>query len=129
MVNRPALERVLLQFAVIVAACGANVAFAQTNLWCEGTVARLTVDAGGDVLVYPSWRNDYVRVCNVTQNVGTAVSAPICLTWISLLRNAVQRSAQTTLMYSGANVPASCAQMPTSTYQNAPVPQYVMLVN
>jgi len=91
--------------------------------WCYGTMSNLWLDAAGDVYVRVSWRNDYVRLCNVNGNVGS-VSVTTCASWISLARSAVQRSAQTTVQYSEA---PACETMPV--YQAAPVPYYVMLNN
>jgi len=111
--------------AIAVAAALPLVAAAQSNtIWCSGTVKNLWVDSGGLAYIQTSWRNDYVRVCNVQESVG-AVSATTCITWIALLKSALQRGANTTMYYHGAGVPATCGQM--ATYANSPLPYYVML--
>ena len=94
-----------------------------TSLWCGGTLSNLWVDHAGNAYVFTSWRSDYVRVCNVNENLG-AITPTLCLTWVSLLKSAVQRKATTTIYYNGS-LPATCAQMPT--YSNSPIPYYVML--
>lgn len=91
--------------------------------WCTGTVSNLFVSSNGNVEVQTSWLGNYVLVCNQNQTSG-GVSPTTCLSWMSLLRNAIERKAQTTIYY--PNAPA-CAQIPP--YETAPTPGYVMLVN
>lgn len=115
------LFKTLILSAALTASFG--VSSQTTQLWCGGTLSNLWVDQAGNAFVFTSWRNDYVRVCNVNESLG-AVTPTICLTWVSLLKSAVQRKAITTIYYSGS-LPATCAQMPT--YSNSPIPFYVML--
>lgn len=116
--------------ALVVAALTAAlplVASAQSNtIWCAGTVRNLWIDQSGNAFVFTSWRNDYVRICNVQESAGV-VTATTCLSWVALLKSAVQRSATTTIYYTGTGVPATCPQM--TTYASAPIPFYVMLQN
>lgn len=114
------LIKILAVAVTITASFGVS---SQNTLWCGGTLSNLWVDLAGNAYVFTSWRGDYVRVCNVNENVG-AITPTVCLTWVSLLKSAVQRKATTTIYYN-ASLPASCAQMPT--YSNAPIPYYVML--
>jgi hypothetical protein len=93
------------------------------NQYCEGTLANLYVTSDGTVTVRPSWRGDWVRLCNVNVPVDT-VSSTTCLAWLALARSAVQRNSQTTIFYSDA---PACNTMPT--YGNAPVPSYLMMNN
>lgn len=109
-------------FACLWAASPATAA----GLWCDGTLANLWVDAGGTVFVQPSWRGDYVQVCNVNQPTANGLQPTTCLSWLSLMRSAVQRNAATVIHYSDAPV-ATCNAMPT--YSAAPTPYYVMLRN
>jgi hypothetical protein len=125
MICKPVLKYALL--AAMAAGTLPLIASAQSNtIWCGGTVKNLWVDQSGNAYVFTSWRNDYVRVCNVQESAGV-VSATTCLSWVALLKSAVQRSATTTIYYSGAGVPATCPQM--ATYTSAPIPGYVMLQN
>jgi hypothetical protein len=117
------LFRTLILTAAVTASFG--VSSQTTSLWCGGTLSNIWVDPVGNAYVFASWRGDYVRVCNVNESLGT-VTPTICLTWVSLLKSAVQRKATTTIYYTGS-LPATCAQMPI--YGNAPVPYYVMLQN
>jgi len=91
--------------------------------WCGGTVSRLFMYRNGEVYVVPSWRNDGVRVCNINQDSGT-VTPQNCAAWFSLLRNAATNKENTVIFYDDA---PACDTMPT--YNNAPVPGYVMLVD
>lgn len=91
--------------------------------FCTGTLSNLYIDEAGNVSAAVSWRGDYVRFCNVNQSTGT-VSQTTCMAWLSMMRSAVQRAAQTITYYSEA---PSCNAMPT--YGAAPVPGYFMLQN
>jgi hypothetical protein len=94
--------------------------------WCTGTVAQLWVDADGNVMAYTSWRADHIRMCNLNNSVSTsngiAVTPTTCMSWLSLLRTAVQNQKSTITYYVEA---PSCSSI--ATYGNAPVPYYVML--
>jgi hypothetical protein len=121
------LKWILGTGVILLSLIWAPSAHAAGDMYCAGTVANLYVSSLGAAYVRPSWHTSWVRVCNVNQTTG-GVSPTSCLTWISLLRNAVQRNAQTVLYYaSGSNGPATCADMPT--YDNALIPGYVMLNN
>lgn len=94
------------------------------NQWCSGTLSNLYIDAAGTVLVAPSWRGDYVQVCNINQANAAGITPTTCVAWVSLMRSAVSRSAQTIVYYSDA---PACNAMPT--YGAAPSPSYLMLKN
>lgn len=89
--------------------------------WCGGTVTNLWVDFSGNVLVIPSWRGNHIRLCNINQSIAGETTTT-CLSWMSLVRSAVQRSRAMIIYYD--NAPA-CGEIPT--YGAAPVPGYVML--
>lgn len=91
--------------------------------WCSGTLSNLYIDDAGTVFATVSWRGDYVRFCNVNQSTGS-VSQTTCMSWLSLMRSAVQRNAQTITYYGEA---PACNVVPT--YGAAPVPGYFMLQN
>jgi hypothetical protein len=119
----PVLKLLLMATSLLIATASVG---QSNNLWCDGTVSNLWIDHGGNAFVLPSWRADHIRVCNVQSDVGT-ITPTTCLTWVSLLRSAVQRGARTTIFYTGTGVPAACNQM--LTYSLAPLPYYVMLNN
>jgi hypothetical protein len=118
----PPWARLCLAAALTVTPCFNAVAAA---LWCQGTVSNFWIDSGGTAYVYTSWRGGYVQICNVNQPI-TAASPTACLSWLALLRSAVERQSTTLIFYPAAPV-ATCAEMPT--YQYAPEPSYVMMVN
>lgn len=119
--------RITTILGALLLAVGPSLAKAQQPQWCEGTVSRLFVDAGGDVLVHAQFRGDYLRICNINRASGQngEITATQCAVWTSLLKSAVERKAQTTIYY--ASPPTACAQFPT--YGSSPWPWYVMLNN
>lgn len=104
---------------MVLCCAGANAG----PLWCQGTVSDLFTYAEGSVLVLPSFRGDYVRVCNINVEIG-GVSPVNCLAWFAVLKSAVQRQSQVIFHY--VDAPA-CNGLPT--YGNAPIPGYVMQRN
>ena len=91
--------------------------------WCVGMVNQLWIASDGTVYVYPSYRNDFTRICNINAETG-GVSVTTCLAWFAMLRNAVQRQSTVTVYY--VEAPA-CNALPS--YANTPIPYYVMQVN
>jgi len=101
-----------------------SVAHAQNAArWCDGTGARVLHNANGDVMVVPSWRQGYVRVCSLDASGGqTAVTN--CAAWLATLCDALRRQASTTIYFNSA---PTCDAMPT--YSATPPVGYVMLNN
>lgn len=97
---------------------------AYANLWCVGTLANLWIDEAGTVFVQPSWHVSYVQLCNVNQNTANGVTPIVCMSWVALVRAAMQRTVPTIIYYNNVAV-ASCDAMPI--YQASPIPYYVML--
>jgi len=120
------LNKSFLLCALALAAAIGSTSVLAAPQWCTGTVAQLWVDADGNVMAYLSWRNDHVRVCNLNNSVmtssGLAVTPTTCMSWLALLRSAVQSKTLTITYYVEAPACGSIA-----TYGNAPVPYYVML--
>jgi hypothetical protein len=89
--------------------------------WCTGTLERMFHDGGGTVYVLPTFRNEWVAICNV--NVAwQGVTTDVCKAWVSEVLSAILANKTVTLYY--ADVP-SCATIPY--YSNAPAPGYVMV--
>ena len=114
-----------LRAATVAAAMlgGAQLPALAAPQWCNGTLSNLLVDDGGGVYVVPSWLGNFIRVCNVNANLGSITPAT-CMNWVSFMRSAAQRGAQTTIQYSDA---PACASMPS--YAAAPYPSYVLIAN
>ncbi len=117
---------VIARAALILATAAFSTAAFAAPQWCTGTIAQLWIDAGGNVMAYPSWRADHVRICNVNDSVTTSNGIPVtpttCLGWAALLRSAIQNQKATIIYYNEA---PTCSSLPT--YGSAPVPYYVML--
>ena len=91
--------------------------------WCQGTVSNLWVYSDGTVYVYPSYRRDYTRVCNMNASVG-GISVANCAAWFAMLRSAVQRRSSVLIYYAEAPV---CGALPV--LGDSPIPGYVMQVD
>jgi hypothetical protein len=94
--------------------------------WCAGTIANPYVDWDGGVMVLPSFRGDYVRICHLryttTGSNGITVEPVTCAGWLALVRQAVAGNKSMTLRYENA---PTCDTLPN--YYSAPVPEYLML--
>lgn len=89
--------------------------------WCQGKVGNLFMNANGEVYAWVSWRSDYVKICNISQDLNS-VTPKICASWFSLLQTALITGRNTTIQYSDA---PACNTIPT--YGGSPTPNYVML--
>lgn len=96
--------------------------------WCTNTISAAWVDWAGNLFVNPGWRGDHVRLCNVrttlADGTGVSIDPTTCVSWLALVRQAMQGNKQTVIQY--ADAPA-CNAMPT--YLSAPLPSYVMVNN
>ena len=110
--------------AIACALCLICQPISATELWCSGTVGNLFVDSSGNVLVLPTWRGDFIQVCNVN-NPWNGVSVQTCFSWFSILKGANGKPTLTTTYYNGAT--ATCNVL--LTYGASPAPAYVMLQN
>lgn len=116
------MKRFIIALMTVIASHAmASTAFAA--VYCSGTVANLTVKSGGDVMVLPSWRNDYITLCNLNTTRGTVAPA-VCAGWFTALRSAVTNQENTLTSYPGST---ACASIPT--YSNSPTPDYFMLLD
>jgi hypothetical protein len=91
--------------------------------WCSGTATNALTYSNGDFMARVSWRNDWVKICSLTQAYGD-VSPQTCFAWFSVINNSMSYDKTLTLYYSSIT-DADCATMPT--YGAAPVPGYVMM--
>ncbi len=100
----------------------AHQAVAQTQLWCRGSIYRVLTEANGTLDVFTSWRNDYIKVCNINYSFA-GISSDICKNWYSMFVTA-QATKQEVIMYYNSNY-TSCAEMPI--FDSGAYPGYVML--
>lgn len=91
--------------------------------WCEGTVTNVLVGADGQVMVLPSFRNDWVQVCNVGAS-WKSISTTICNMWVAFLTTAAASGRGITVFYYDA---PACSAMPI--YSDSPAPGYINLHN
>ena len=91
--------------------------------WCTGRIAHYLTWANGDVSMLPTWRQDYVTICNL-QSSYKGVEPSVCVSWFALLQSAVTSGRISYTHYQDA---PACNAIPT--YGNAPTPAYVLLTN
>jgi hypothetical protein len=60
----------LLRTSATALLLAASASLNAAPLWCIGTLSNLFIRTGGEVNVVPSWRGDYVAVCNVNQTLS-----------------------------------------------------------
>lgn len=113
-------KKIKLGFLALILVLASTTTMAAQQ-WCVGKVTDLYMTNGGYLYVNTSWRNNYVRVCNINQTVGT-ITPQNCASWQNYLRSAVTNKENTLIFYNDA---PACASMPS--YDSAPYPGYVML--
>lgn len=96
---------------------------APPTLFCKGTIDALLVGAHGDVHVRPSWRQNWIELCNV-DTPWLGISTKTCSVWVSELMTAHTTRKLTTIRYDGTGI-LSCDVIPP--YENAPLAGYVLL--
>jgi hypothetical protein len=89
--------------------------------WCGGKIERMFHDAGGVVFIFPTFRNDWIAICNVNA-AWQGVTPEVCRGWLSETLSVILGDKSVTIFYS--DVP-SCEAIPY--YSLAPAPSYVMV--
>ena len=83
---------------------------------CSGEVMNSYISVGGNLIIKPSWRNDYTKLCNVNDE------PIVCSLWSGYVTTSMNDNTSLIVSYSNE---ASCSNL--STYSSAPTPDYVML--
>ena len=88
---------------------------------CNGTITELVIWNNGDLAIFPSWRKEWVLVCNLNRPLND-VSPMVCATWYATIREALGKKPlpQTVIYYGDA---PACESVP----YNALTPAYIML--
>ncbi|WP_130107731.1 hypothetical protein [Iodobacter fluviatilis] len=90
---------------------------------CTSKVSNLYINSSGFVTASFAFRSEFLAICNLNAD-WKGVSPITCAGWFSILKSAVTRQTDVVLHYLDI---AACNTLPT--YEGAPAPFYVMLVN
>ena len=93
------------------------------TIYCSGEITNTYVSSGASLYVKGTWRNDYMRLCNLTGTVNNT-NAITCSMWASYAATAMTNKKQVKIAFAD-NGGVTCANM--GTYSNAPKVIYVML--
>lgn len=96
---------------------------AHAGVYCGGTapVSRILTYRNGDVLVNPTWRGNYIQICNLTTK-WKDVDPSVCFAWMSKIASAISFGKPTGFWYELSD-PIYCASLPT--YSSSPAPYYI----
>lgn len=97
-------------------------AAAQTSIYCVGKISNMLIYEDGGVMILPSFRGDWVKVCSVS-SVWNTIPVEVCDRWLTTLTSALLADRFVTINYYSST--AACSQLPT--YGSAPSPDYIML--
>lgn len=89
--------------------------------YCTGTIEHMFHDASGVVYILPTFRNDWIAICNINA-AWQGVTSELCKAWLSEVLSVILANKAVTLYYS--DIP-SCATIPHYSY--APAPYYIMV--
>lgn len=95
---------------------------AHAAAYCDGTVANMFTDSGGGVHVLPTFRGNWIQVCNL-QTTWKAVAPMTCTLWATTLTSGLLE--QKTFKFYYSDPALECSAIPT--YADAPPPYYVMI--
>jgi hypothetical protein len=104
--------------------CTALAPPASSAAWCNGYTHLILIDGNNDVYAYFSFRNDWVKICNISSNWGN-ISPALCNNWQAMLLTSVATQRPVTVNYSDVADNSGCSTVPT--YTGAPKPWYIML--
>jgi hypothetical protein len=88
---------------------------------CYGTIDALYVDAASNVFIQPSFRNNWVQICN-SLSAWNGIDPGTCKIWIGLATTLRATRDQAVVWY--ASDSEACNAIPT--YGSAPAPGYIM---
>ncbi len=115
------LKRFLVSLASSLVVAGLP-ASAQTSLYCVGKVSNLLIMDDGGLMVLPSFRGDWIKVCSVS-SVWKTIPTEVCDRWMTTFTSALLADRFVTVNY--YSTATACSTIPT--YANAPSPDYVLL--
>lgn len=99
----------------------APITSAHAATWCGGRVSGVLTDAGGRVYVYPSFRNDWVQICNLA-TAWKGVSIDICKSWLATV-TALRLTGESTVFH--YNETFTCNAI--ASYDSAYSPAYISI--
>ena len=100
-----------------------SVPAARADVFCQGTLTTMHVMIDGTLLVNPSWRADYIRLCSLS---GTPTDITVCASWVAIAKEAVRSAKNVGAYYFDTSGTLTCASLPSNT--SAPVPALFMLI-
>ncbi|SIO20870.1 hypothetical protein SAMN02745824_3358 [Parasphingorhabdus marina DSM 22363] len=92
---------------------------------CAGTLSGVYTTKAGNVLVLSSWRGAWTQVCNLNSE-WKGVPAQTCWGWFAKINTAVAQVLEVRFHFPDGTS-AACDQY--LTWENAPSPEYVMLLD
>lgn len=91
-------------------------------VYCEGKISQFYTDSGGNFVILPTFRGDWVQICSVGSE-WKGISLTTCNTWIATVISGMSLGKTFMIEYPDLN---DCSQIPS--YSNASAPHYVRLM-
>jgi len=95
-----------------------SVPAARADVFCQGTLATMHVMTDGTLLINPSWRSDYIRICSLSvlhADDGLRIVAAIA-------KEAIRSAKNVAAYYFDSSGTLTCAGLPSNTA--APTPHF-----
>jgi len=89
--------------------------------WCKGQVTSVLTDSGGNVMVFTTFRQDWLQVCNITV-LWKGVTTDVCKSWLGTL-TALRLAQEPAVLFYTEDTACSAI----ASYGNAPAPNYVAI--
>jgi hypothetical protein len=92
-------------------------------LYCSGRVNAVFTETSGLLYVLPTWRGDWMAICNVNSTYG-GVTPELCRSWQAMALSALLAQKDTTTYYGDSAL--TCATL--LTYSQTSAPAYFMVI-
>ncbi len=114
-------------FLIIILSISFIASTANASVSCVGKVNKILIYGKGTVRVFPSWRNNWVQICNLSEE-KEGVSITTCAMWASMLQNIKENGGDAVFYYAPEDDSFdSCSTVPLNN--NSPAPVYIGVYN
>jgi hypothetical protein len=95
---------------------------ARASAYCTGVPVEINTHSDGTVMLFATWRNDWISVCNIDR-IRDGVTPTMCMTWAAQLVTAASQGKMVGFYYENAS---NCTSI--ANFANSPAPTYIRFI-